>query len=86
MNRALITHVVIVLSPQSRARWFTFLCAILAVATGVAQGAGEQLPSFEVTGQHVTNLAVLVTKEGRNRERAAKTVEQLRDALATAER
>jgi hypothetical protein len=68
MNCALTARVVIALSPWNRTRWFFFLCAILAVATGVAQGTGEQLPSFKVTGQHMTNLAVLVPKDTPNEQ------------------
>lgn len=63
MNRALVTHAIIVLPSAGRTRRFTFLCSILALATVVGQGAGEQLPSFKVTGQHMTNVALLLPKD-----------------------
>lgn len=68
MNCGPTIRVVIALPTPRRTRRFAFLCAMLAVATAVAQGRGEQLPSFKVAGQHVTNLAVLVPKDTSNEQ------------------
>ena len=58
-----LTRMLVVLPTPRRTRWLTFFYAILAAATAVAQGSGEQLPTFKVTGQHMTGLALLVPKD-----------------------